>query len=71
MTERSLRQPSGIRGKGFDGPTHGMREYLKYGSCKEGPLNFEGIASRAGRWGPVDLREAWRWAPLADREAWE
>ena len=37
MTERSLRQPSGIRGKGFDGLTHGMREYLKYGHRAKGP----------------------------------
>jgi hypothetical protein len=38
MTERSLRQPSGVRdGKGFDGLTHGMREYLKYGHRAKGP----------------------------------
>ena len=37
LTERSLRQPSGIRGKGFDGLTYGAREYLKYGHRAEGP----------------------------------
>lgn len=37
LTERSLRQPSGVRGKGFDGLTHGPREFLKYGHGADGP----------------------------------
>ena len=37
MTERSLRQPSGKRGKGFDGLTYGPREWLKYRSGVTGP----------------------------------
>jgi hypothetical protein len=37
LTERSLRQASGIRGKGFDGLTHVPREYLKYGHGAKGP----------------------------------
>ena len=37
MPERSLRQPSGKRGKGFDGLTYTVREWLKYGVRVEGP----------------------------------
>src|SRR5262245_64276434 len=37
LTERSLRQPSGIRGKGFDGPTYDAREFLKYRHGAAGP----------------------------------
>ncbi|KAB2919963.1 MAG: hypothetical protein F9K29_03650 [Hyphomicrobiaceae bacterium] len=37
LTERSLRQPSGKRGKGFDGLTHDVREWLKYRSGVTGP----------------------------------
>jgi len=37
MQERSLRQPSGKRGKGFDGLTYTVREWLKYGVDVEGP----------------------------------
>jgi hypothetical protein len=40
LTERSLRQPSGKRGKGFDGLTFGPREWLKYGACVKGPATI-------------------------------
>jgi hypothetical protein len=37
LTERSLRAPSGKRGKGFDGLTYSVREWLKYGHDIEVP----------------------------------
>jgi len=40
LTERSLRQPSGKRGKGFDGLTYGAREWLKYWHNIEGPAEI-------------------------------
>lgn len=41
LTERSLRQPSGKRAKGFDGLTYDMREWLKYGVKFEAPAEID------------------------------
>jgi hypothetical protein len=43
LTERSLRQPSGIRGKGFDGLTYTMREWLTRGPIEGPPTILFGL----------------------------
>jgi hypothetical protein len=40
LTERALRTPSGKRGKGFDGLTYSVREWLKYDPGIEAPADI-------------------------------